>query len=315
VRELTQRGYQPSDAPAVSEFFDIVEEAAGGRGGTTPEYVESLVKGMVHDPATDTRLLFAPDGTLVAAALTPTPPEGGFRVDLMGGVHPRWRGRGIGRELLGWQLERAAEIHRAVAPSTHWEIHVGANTPDEETLRLFRRFELTPVRYWFEMLASTGQVGPVPLPDGLRVMTYDAAWEQDLYTAHTEAFLDHWGYQRRELDEWAGMTVRAEGFAPDLSMIAFDGASIAGYVLSYAGPDPDHLYVALVGVRRLWRRRGLAAALLARVLTAAHAAGRKTVSLGVDAGSPTGAVGVYERVGFTVSREAVTYARPLPPLG
>jgi hypothetical protein len=32
------------------------------------------------------------------------------------------------------------------------------------------------------------------------------------------------------------------------------------------------------------------------------------VLLGVDADSPTGAVGVYERVGFQVEHRAVTYA-------
>jgi mycothiol synthase len=44
------------------------------------------------------------------------------------------------------------------------------------------------------------------------------------------------------------------------------------------------------------------------VLRVAGAAGNAKVLLGVDADSPTGAVGVYERVGFQVENRAVTYA-------
>ena len=46
------------------------------------------------------------------------------------------------------------------------------------------------------------------------------------------------------------------------------------------------------------RGRGLASALLARVLAAARDEGYRTASLNVDTANPTGALGVYERAGF-----------------
>lgn len=72
------------------------------------------------------------------------------------------------------------------------------------------------------------------------------------------------------------------------------------------------MYIGQVGVRRPWRRRSVAAALLAEALAAAAAAGKATASLGVDADSPTGAVGVYERVGFATVTRWVTYSLSLP---
>lgn len=309
--QLSTRGYQESDAPALAALWNLIEQHAGGHGGFSPEDVQSIVAGMVRDAASDSRLVFAPDGTLVAAAVTPTPPAGGFRVDAMGGVHPIWRGQGIGRELLSWQLARAAEIRRAEAPDARWEAHAGTLVGDEEAVRLFRRFGMTPVRYWFEMAAPTAQAPAMALPDGLRVTTYSPEHEKTLHAAHTEAFADHWGSQRRDLEQWATMTVRSETFLPHLSLLAFDGDELAGYVLSYTDADPDRTYIGQVGVRRPWRRRGLAGALLARVLEAAAPTGRTTASLGVDADSPTGAVGVYERVGFIVESRAVTYATPI----
>lgn len=88
---------------------------------------------------------------------------------------------------------------------------------DEAAIRLYRRFGLTPLRYWFEMVASTAEVPAVALPDGLRVVPYSAEYEQGLYAAHMEAFADNWGHQHRDLPGWAALTVRAKGFLPELS--------------------------------------------------------------------------------------------------
>ena len=53
----------------------------------------------------------------------------------------------------------------------------------------------------------------------------------------------------------------------------------------------------------------LASALISASLAAAVADGKSSASLGVDADSPTGAVGVYERLGFEVKHKFVSYRR------
>lgn len=311
MEQLQVRGYEPGDDPAVATLANLVEEHAGGHPGVTSDEIRGVFSSIIRDVAADSRLVFEPGGELVGLAGVPSPPEGGYRSDLFGGVHPNWRGRGVGRDLLGWQLDRVAEIHRKQAPQDAWEAHTHAVAGDEDARRLFERFGLTPVRYWLEMAAPTAQIPACELPDGLGVVTFSPGHEKGIYQANAEAFRDHWGYQLRDRDTWATLTIRSEDFRPDLSVIAFDGTEIAGYVLSYDDPDPNRLYVGQVGVRRPWRRRGVASGLLARVLTAAARAGKQNVALGVDAESPTGAVGVYERVGFAVEYRAVTYATPI----
>jgi ribosomal protein S18 acetylase RimI-like enzyme len=69
--------------------------------------------------------------------------------------------------------------------------------------------------------------------------------------------------------------------------------------------------IALVGTRRAGRNRGIASALLRRALTGARAAGFASASLGVDADSPTGALGLYQRAGFTMMLTSVTNTKPL----
>jgi len=315
VENLTTRPYDEADAAAIAALFNVSEQAAGGHPGMTDDDIAAWFGTLARDRGSDTRVVTAPDGTIIAAALVPTPPAGGYRVDVDGVVHPDWRGRGLGRELLGWQLARAAQIHGAVAPDAHWEAHVGALLEDESAIRLYRRFGMTPQRYWFDMTAPTEGVPEVALPEGLRVEAYTPVLEKSLYEAHQDAFLDAWGYQRREFGDWLALSVRTETFVPELSRVAFDGDQIAGYVLSYHDAVPDCLYIGQVGTRRSWRRRGLAGALLAEVLREAGNADKTRVMLGVDADSPTGAVGVYERVGFKVEHRAVTYAVTELPVG
>jgi len=307
----TVRGYRAGDAEALTGLYNAVEEAAGGHPGYTPDETDSIIDSVIGDPDADVRLVFASGGELAGAGVVATPPPDGYRVDLWGGVDPSWLGRGVGREVFGWQLARAAEIYKQAAPDAEWTLEVGANLADERATRLFERFGFGVARYFFEMLAPTRAGIDAPLPAGLRVVGYEPPVERDLYEAHMEAFSDHWGYQRREFDSWTGFTTRSDSFRPDLSRVAFDGDEIAGYVLSYDDADEARAYVGQVGTRRPWRRRGLAGALLADVLGAAAAAGKSHAYLGVDADSPTGAVGVYERVGFEVEARGVAYRKLL----
>ncbi|MBO0868487.1 MAG: GNAT family N-acetyltransferase, partial [Micromonosporaceae bacterium] len=273
MESLTTRPYREADAAAVAALYNAVDEAAGGYAAVTAELVESFVAATVRAPAHDTRMVVAPDGELVGMAMVPTPPPGGFRVDLWGAVHPAWQGRGLGRELLGWQLARAATIHDASAPDASWEVQADTLVADEAAQRLYRRLGMVPARYWFEMEAATASAPSLPVPDGFQMVGYRSTLDKEVYDAHMEAFGDHWGFQRDEFDRWTEMSVGSQLFLPGLSLIALADGQIAGYVLCYREAEPGRLYVGQVGVRRPWRRRGLAAALLVEVLHRAARAG------------------------------------------
>jgi ribosomal protein S18 acetylase RimI-like enzyme len=325
------RGYETGDAVAVAQVVNAIAEHNGYPPWAVPAAVDGFVASAIGDAATDSRLVFTADGTLAAVGMVSTPSAGGSRVNLFGGVHPQWRGRGLGRELLGWQLTRAEEIHAARAPAAEWTAFATEAAADQVTARLLHRFGLAPERYWFDMTAPVPPAaapaappdgpaappdgpagpadGPAALPDGLRSVAYEPAYEQALHAAFMEAFAENWGFQYRELDDWTPMSVRLEAFLPELSRLALDGDEIAGFVLSQRDTEPAQFMIAEVGVRAPWRRRGVAGGLLAEVLRDAGEAGMKTARLMVDADSPTGAVGVYERAGFTVESRAATYTK------
>ena len=96
-----------------------------------------------------------------------------------------------------------------------------------------------------------------------------------------------------------------------------DGTEIAAYLLAYfwaadsAATGKKEAYIGQIGTRAPWRRRGLGEPMLARALAGFEAEGYQQAALTVDSANPTGALGLYERVGFGADHETVTWAKPL----
>ncbi len=309
---LIDRPATGADAATLADLFNASEVAAGGHPHTTEEEQRVLLSRWVTDPERNTRGLFTPDGTIVAFAAVSVPPPGGDQVDLPGAVRPQWRRRGLGRDLMSWQLDRAAAVRREVAPEATWQLQTGTLQGDESAVRMLELNGFSLVRYFFDMEAATAGGHAVSVPDGLALSTYRPDLEHALYDAHMEAFADHWGFQQRPYEVWAAVTVGNPRFLPDLSRIVIDGDQIAAYLLSYTS-QPGGLYIGQIGTRRPWRRRGLASLMIGDALLAASRAGLVTASLGVDVDSPTGAVSVYERAGFSVRSRWIAYQRPIGP--
>ena len=79
---------------------------------------------------------------------------------------------------------------------------------------------------------------------------------------------------------------------------------------THESADPDMGWISVLGVRRPWRRRGLALALLQHSFREFRARGRLRAGLGVDADSETGAVELYARAGMREVRRYESWERP-----
>ncbi|GAA2644157.1 hypothetical protein GCM10010399_92610 [Dactylosporangium fulvum] len=187
------RAYRAGDAAAVADLINLVAEAGGGRGGLVAAEIDDVVNNEVKDLESDTLVITDAEGRLVAAALVPLPPEGGHRVELIGGVHPDRRGAGIGREVLAWQLDRAAVRHAEVAPDAEWLAQVVAGVADTSAIRLYERFGFTVGRYFLAMTAPTTPPPVVTPAEGVRITPYDPDLEREVHAVHSAAFRDLWG--------------------------------------------------------------------------------------------------------------------------
>jgi ribosomal protein S18 acetylase RimI-like enzyme len=84
--------------------------------------------------------------------------------------------------------------------------------------------------------------------------------------------------------------------------VAVDGSEIVGFALSRLrmSQEPEGAWIYVVGVRPVWRRRGIALALLQQSFWELYQHGKRRVSLEVDAQNRTGATRLYEKAGMRV---------------
>ncbi|MFC7403761.1 GNAT family N-acetyltransferase [Georgenia alba] len=275
------------------------------------------------DPTRDTMIAVAPSGEVVAVGTATLGPGADTRLQayVFGAVHPGWRGRGLGRQLAAWQHDRALQhLARADVDLPGW-IVTYAEDHQDDVVALFARFGLAPARYFTEMDWRPESAPPLPeiaLPDGLRIEPFTAELSEATRLARNDSFRDHWGSQPTVPEKWAKF-VGSGTFRGDLSRVVVedtdDGPRVAAFALTtvdegtFAAKGFTHGYVALVGVVREHRGRRLAPAVLTAQLRAITAAGLEGGVLDVDSESPTGALGLYERLGYTATHRSVALVR------
>jgi ribosomal protein S18 acetylase RimI-like enzyme len=132
-----------------------------------------------------------------------------------------------------------------------------------------------------------------------------------VYEAEQETFLDGWSPQRIPFEVWRFRKLGRADFDPSLWFVVWDGENVAGF--SQCRWRQGIGWVGTLGVRRPWRRGGLGLALLNHSFGEFYRHGMKTIGLGVDASSPTGATRLYKKAGMNVAGEYVIYEKELRP--
>jgi ribosomal protein S18 acetylase RimI-like enzyme len=180
---------------------------------------------------------------------------------------------------------------------------------------LVRKEGYEPVRYAFSMVRPLSEPIEVkPMPEGLEIRLVPEEHYRTLWDAMQEAFQDHWGFvpePEEEYQKW----LEWPDFDPGLWKVAWDGDQVAGMVLNFISKQENVEYNRKRGytegicVRRPWRRRGLARALLTRSLQMFKDMGMDEGALGVDTQNLNGALNLYESVGFRVEKRHTTYRK------
>lgn len=312
MADLIWRPATFDDVPGLTALSNTVSNHAGSRDRLSEAALAHQLRTTKWDITADSLLAVGPDGSVVGCCGAPPPGAGHHVAQGFGAVDPKYRGRGIGRRLLAWQVDRIAAHRDAAGASDPWELHVSSADSDASAGRLFARFGFSPVRYWYDMERPVADpVPPAPIADGLRIVRYEPRYEDSLYIAHMEAFSDHWGFHWRPQAEWRAQ-LTSVSFRPQQTFLAVTGADeVAGYLRSAGYEDPTRMTMATIGTRRAYRRKGVASSLIAAALVGYREAGVQTANLGVDSANPTGALRVYERMGFRPVLSATTFTREI----
>jgi mycothiol synthase len=286
------------DADAVVEVVAALDVALLG----STDYSTSELQDEWRGIAAEDRFLVEDGSTVVGYGTIEQSAQHG-QAD--GYVHPAHFGRGVGAFLVRELEQRLAD--RGVA-----RVQNAALVVDPRAHDLLRREGYEEIRrFWHMRIELEDEPPPPPWPEGLTVSRFDVRDARAFHAAYEAAFADHWQHEPETFESWRDSHIGRDDFSPELWSVVRAGDDIvAGTILR-----PERLGVAWIArlfTRREWRRRGVGEALLHDAFGTLWRSGKRSIGLGVDAQSDTGAQRLYERVGMHVHWGAVVFEKELP---
>ena len=155
---------------------------------------------------------------------------------------------------------------------------------------------------WHPLGASIERVPPVP--GGITIRTFQQRDADAVQHLLDEAY-GAWDplYVPIPHADWTSYMTGDPEFDPDVWWLAERDETLVGCALHWSSG-----WLKDLAVRDAERGRGVGSALVATGLAEFARRGKRRVGLKVDAGNPTGAVGLYERLGFVTERREAVWA-------
>jgi mycothiol synthase len=220
-------------------------------------------------------------------------------------VHPDHLGRGIGRYLLSFLERRMPDEAGDDGGAILWN---WVDLEDEAAQRMVEAAGFKEVRRHYTMLIDDVDSEPATDdPEGISIRTCTEEDAEVVHSLLSETFADHWGFTPISYETWRKQSYERADTDLDMWLLAFDGDEPAGFLVGRALEDMG--WVADLGVRKRWRKRGIGSVLLRRSFADFKRRGFEKIGLGVDASNETGAVRLYEQVGMKPSRVYLTYEK------
>jgi ribosomal protein S18 acetylase RimI-like enzyme len=315
--EYEFRPLRRDDVPALYELLLAAERADDRNLVQTLEDLQREFDDPWSRAEVDTLAAFTPAGQLAALARTfqNPQPEGEVRCYLSVEAHPSHRLNGLEDALLGWAEDRGQQRLLQASDAAR-VLRFGIQETQTKRQAQLRQRGFSPVRYFYRMQRELSEpIAAVQLPGDLALRTYTPDLSEAVHAAFNEAFRDHWSFDPVSDEDWQMFFVERASFRPDLTYLVMCGNEVAGFSLNGVSPEENARrgrsegWIEELAVRRPWRKRGVATALLCAAMHAFKAENLQHAMLGVDTENLSGALRVYERVGFKPVKRFVTFQK------
>ena len=230
---------------------------------------------------------------------------------------PEWYGKGVRVTMLRHNELRLKEI---------------ANQHSEDTDRMLQSTAVDTETDWISVLKSEGykifrygvlmvrpnleNIPNLPFPEEIEVRPAKPEHYRDIVDAWNEACKDMRGQIPISDEDFKGFQ-KSSIFDPSLWQIAWYRDQVVGTTVNWINRQENEEFgrkrghVETISVRRPWRGKGIAKALIARSLKLLKSRGMTEAALGVDAENPSGALQLYQKMGFEIVKKGGIYRKPL----
>jgi len=320
IEGLNFRKFQgESDFPKMLAVIDAAAMADGDETSTTVEDIKNDYQHLTNsDPEKD--MIFAEVNEQAVAYsrvgwFTEEKPEKTILSHFVH-IHPNWRNQGLEKTVIRWCEERLINIVKEKSLGQPRFYQTFSTELKPELNIILEELGYQPVRYFIEMSRSLDNLPEAELPEDVEVRPVAEEDVHKIWDASVEAFRDHWGFVEPSEEDFEGYK-KSKYFQPDLWQVAWHGDQVVGSVLNYIDRDYNQKYNKKRGMteeittHRDWRRKGIAGALIVRSMKIHKEKGMEEVALGVDTNNLTGALRLYQSLGYEKEKTMMTYRKPM----
>lgn len=206
-----------------------------------------------------------------------------------------------------WAIELADSQH------ADWDIRPGVNSLDERLQSAWTKHGFEFLRRYYTMRMKISSAPSIRKIDNLEIKAIDIADSNQIalfHAAHQDSFSSHFGFAPRALDKWRELVLDDSANDPNGVFMAFRDGEPAGFCQcndEYA--EENRGFINLLGVAHKYQGQGIGEALLQTGITYCITKGFDSVELNVDTGNESGALKLYEKVGFDAESSWIQMSR------
>jgi mycothiol synthase len=210
-------------------------------------------------------------------------------------------------EVVLWAIELAKSEH------PDWEMWPGANFLDKRLQSAWTNHGFEFLRRYYTMRMSISEVPEIREIEGLEIRAIDIANPTQValwHKIHQNAFSKHFGFAPREFEKWSDLVIDAS-IDPNGVFLAFkDGEPVGFCQCNDEYAEEKKGYISILGVAQEYQGLGIGEALLQTGISHSATKGYDSLELNVDTGNESGALRLYEKVGFKPESSWIQLHRP-----
>lgn len=202
-----------------------------------------------------------------------------------------------GANLEETSLEISLEIARGI--SSEFDLWIGTNSKDLGYIQALHNRGFNSLRTYHGLKAEITSHSYPHLEVGLEMRLISEDEKKIWWATHQDSFSKHFGFLPRPFQEWKAMIDKAVGVDLNARWILYLKGQAVGFIeCSDIKKDIEAGFVDGIGVIQSQQGNGYGELMLRWAFAYYSSIGRKSIELSVDTGNESGALRLYEKLGF-----------------